>query len=143
MVNALVYASSARPSLTDAELDVLLLHSRTLNALRGITGVLIKDGVAIVQYLEGPADAVERTFARIAASPHHHDVQVLARASDVTRRFDTWHMAFKGFQRQYRRMDDTGTWIDALDEAQAGEPANVALSILVARWNAMVEARRE
>lgn len=135
MLDALVYTSRATPALTDAELEVVLLHSRTLNAMRGITGALLKRGDAIVQYLEGEPSQLARTLPAIVHSPLHRDMVVQARASGVARRFDTWHMGFCDFQSRHQRDTATGQWIDALPDAATIEPGNPALARLVVLWH--------
>lgn len=134
MPDALVYRSQANASLTDAELEVILIRSRTLNELRGITGALIKGGCLIVQYLEGDAAAIERTFASIAASPHHGGIQVGARASGVVRQFDRWHMGFRDFQPRHQRMASTEEWMKTLEDGYAAAAANAPLAVLTAQW---------
>jgi hypothetical protein len=134
-MHALVYESRADERLTDAELEVILIGSRVRNARRGITGVLLKHEDCIVQYLEGEADAIERTFTAIAASPLHHDLRVLARADDVERVFDRWHMGFHGFHALHRRAASTGEWLESLALLRDA-PVHPALAALVARWDA-------
>jgi hypothetical protein len=134
-MHALLYESRADERLTDAELEVILIGSRVRNARRGITGALLKRDDRIVQYLEGEADALDRTFAAIAASPLHRDVTVLARADGVARVFDRWHMGFHGFHAQHSRAASTDEWTDSralLHDA----PANPALERLLACWDA-------
>jgi hypothetical protein len=135
MLQALLYESRADARLTDAELEVILIGSRVRNARRGITGALLKRDARIVQYLEGEAAALDRTFAAIAASPLHHDVTVLERAGGVARVFDRWHMGFHGFHAQHSRATATEEWLDSLAMLREA-PRNAALDRLVARWNA-------
>lgn len=142
MIDAIVYRSHARPSLTETELELILIRSRVINEMRGITGALIKQGSEIVQYLEGPSEAVDRTISRIAASPHHEALEVLARAQDVERQFDTWHMGFVDFQRQHERAASTERWVDRLPAARDVGVRNPPLAVLLAQWDAFrVQAR--
>jgi hypothetical protein len=136
MLQALVYESRADARLTDAELEVVLIGSRVRNARRGITGVLLKRGDRIAQYLEGEPAAIERTFAAITASTLHHDVSVLDRIDGVTRIFDRWHMGFHGFHADHRRAASTDEWLDSLQGVRAGQGTNPALDRLVACWDA-------
>lgn len=141
MLDALVYTSRATEALTDAELDVILLRSRTLNAMRGLTGALLKRDDVVVQYLEGEPQALERTFARIAQSPLHRDLKVEARASGVRRQFTTWHMGFRDFQRHHRRDEATAEWITAAPDAQSIDPHNAALLRLLELWHELGDPR--
>lgn len=136
MIDALVYRSRACPSLTETELELILIRSRVLNGMRGITGALIKQGGEIVQYLEGPREAIDRTLARIAASPHHEALEVLARAGGIERQFDTWHMGFVDFQRQHERAASTEHWVDRLPAAREVGACNPLLAVLLEQWDA-------
>jgi hypothetical protein len=136
MVDALVYRSRAKPGLTDTELELILIRSRVLNEMRGLTGAIIKQGHEIVQYLEGPPDALDRTFARIAASPHHEEVEVIERTRGIERHFDNWHMGFVEFQRQHERTSATAHWLDRLPDARDASADNRPLAVLVERWDA-------
>lgn len=135
MLDSLVYTSHATDALTDTELELVLLRSRVVNAARGLTGALLKRDRLIVQYLEGPPDALERTLAAIVASPLHREVHIHARAHGVQRQFDTWHMAFWDFQRLRHRDADTSHWLDAIEQRQRFDPANTPLLRLVAFWH--------
>lgn len=138
MVDAIVYRSDAGESLSDAELELVLIRSRALNAARGITGVLLKDDHRIVQYLEGEGPALQRTFDRTAASPHHGQVRVLSRASNVERVFTTWHMGFCAFQRQHQRSDATAASMDLLPAVRRAAAVNPPLAALVECWDEFV-----
>jgi len=135
-MHALLYESRADERLTDGELEVILIGSRVRNARRGLTGVLVKRGARILQYLEGPADTLERTFGAIAASPLHGDVHVLARAEGVERVFDRWHMGFCDAQSRADRTDATQAFIDARPTG-AAVAANPVLAQLFAQWDAL------
>lgn len=141
MIDALVYESRADDRLNDAELEVLLVASRVRNARRGLTGVLVKRDGRVLQYLEGPTDALQRTFDAIAASPLHHDVRVLARAGGVERAFDRWHMGFCDVQSRAERTDATAAFVDARPDPAAAA-ANPALACLLARWDALAGGAR-
>lgn len=135
MIDSLVYTSRAAPELTDTELELVLIRSRTLNAMRGLTGVLLKAGDDIIQYLEGPPGALERTFERIEASPLHRDVRVLGRASGIERVFGQWHMGFRDFQRQHQRMASTDEWAAALPLARRDVVPGSPLALLLDDWD--------
>lgn len=100
----------------DAMLGGILLQARRNNARDGLTGALIARGDIYLQLLEGPADAVATTFARIRADNRHLAVSPLSQIAAKTRLFPSWTMR-----------DDTAdslAWSAA--EVDAGAPANVA-----------------
>lgn len=143
-VDALTYRSEGTELLTDAELEVVLVRSRALNAVRGITGVLVTCERSIVQYLEGPPASLARTFPAIEASPLHRNVQVLARAEAVTRRFDRWHMGFARFEPMQACSEDAAEWAAIIAMLRADSEGNPAFDALLDRWDAIarVPARR-
>ena len=74
----------------------ILEASRRNNAHDGITGGLLFSAGLFAQVLEGPPDAVERTFERIQCDPRHADVAVLEAKPIAARDFPSWSMAFDG-----------------------------------------------
>ncbi len=87
-----VYCSRVRPGMT-IDLPAILEISRRNNARDGITGALMSCGGGFAQALEGPLDAVQRTFERIQCDPRHSDVVVLEARSVDERLFGKWDMA--------------------------------------------------
>ena len=85
----IIYASRAT-ALVDA--DALLQASRHNNALDGITGILLIDGQAIVQVLEGPEESVRAAFARISRDGRHTELRVLNDREIDERDFGYWSM---------------------------------------------------
>lgn len=141
MLEALVYESQAGERLTDAELEVVLVGSRVRNARRGITGVLLKHDGRIVQYLEGPPEALDRTFAAIEASVLHDTVRVLARTAIPARVFDGWQMAFTEFQPSHQLMAATDDWRRDLPRLRTID-ANPPLARLIDCWDSFEAAVR-
>lgn len=137
MLHALIYTSQAEPAFTDAELELVLIKSRALNSMRGITGALLKRDRHIVQYLEGAPEAIERTFARIVASPLHRDVAVVARTDDVPRIFDRWHMGFRDFQPLHSRGESTEEWEGVLDHVRRAATDNAPARRLLEQWDSL------
>ena len=86
----LVYISTANE---EPDSDTILRTSRRNNARDGLTGLLYSDGVRFMQALEGPADKVERAYARIKVDPRHRAAVVLSRRDIEAREFGQWHMA--------------------------------------------------
>lgn len=86
------YVSRASQPMTGADVRRLAHAAAQHNAIHGITGVLIATGGIFVQVLEGPAEAVAATFARIERDRRHRDLVVLRREPCTTRRFPSWSM---------------------------------------------------
>jgi hypothetical protein len=80
----------------EAEIAHILAASRRNNRAARITGVLIFSAGTFLQTLEGPADAVEALYRRIASDPRHADTQILESRDIGSRDFGEWSMAFSG-----------------------------------------------
>lgn len=83
----------------DPEVNRILVHSRRNNRRREIGGVLHFGNGFFFQYLEGPADEVDRLYATICRDPRHEDVRRLTRRPIRSRRFEDWTMKFVAIER--------------------------------------------
>ncbi len=94
----------------DIPLRQLLYHSRAVgrvdvshilasakrnNGMDGLTGILLFDGEAFLQVLEGPHDAVETAFERIRRDARHADVTIISDHALVEREFAYWSMELR------------------------------------------------
>ncbi len=93
-MHAIAYVSSASWNLLQEQLDRIVSEARRLNALNGITGVLLYCDGNFMQYLEGEEDAVIETFARIRASESHYQINELMNQPILEREFGDWAMNF-------------------------------------------------
>ena len=92
----LIYISSATGSFGQVQLDQILARSRTNNAARGLTGMLLFHDGCFFQVLEGDADSVERTFATISRDARHGGVIILESRVITERGFPQWSMGYVG-----------------------------------------------
>ncbi len=81
----------------------------------GITGLLLYHDGNFLQILEGEAEKVQATFARIAANPRHRNLQRLPPVSVHTRLFPDWSM---GFARPETVIVDSSIHVTAFREIQ-------------------------
>ena len=93
-MHAIAYVSSASWNLLDEQVDRIVCEARRLNALNGITGVLLYCDGNFMQYLEGEASAVRETFARIRACESHYQVNELMNQRIARREFAGWTLGF-------------------------------------------------
>jgi hypothetical protein len=93
-MHAIAYVSSASWNLLQEQLDRIVSESRRLNALNGITGVLLYCDGNFMQYFEGEDHAVIETFARIRASESHYQINELMNQPILEREFGDWAMNF-------------------------------------------------
>ena len=93
-MHAIAYVSAASWNLPDEQIQRIVSESRRLNALNGITGVLMYCDGNFMQYFEGEEDAVMETFERIRASVSHYQISELMNQPILEREFSDWSMGF-------------------------------------------------
>ncbi|RYD19301.1 BLUF domain-containing protein [Methylobacterium sp.] len=87
----LIYAS--RPfGFDQAMLNGILSQSRRCNARDGITGALICRADVYMQLLEGSAEALDDTYARILRDDRHLEIRRLSYHTVTDRLFPRWAM---------------------------------------------------
>jgi len=87
------YISRFSKPLTHDEIDQLATDAAERNRSLGVTGMLMSSGGIFYQVLEGPIDAVDSLFQKIAVDPRHTDVLVLSVQEEVEdRQFPSWAM---------------------------------------------------
>ena len=83
-------------TLTNNERDIssILTKSVENNKLANLTGMLLVARSNVLQVLEGPRDAVDFKFARIAADPRHFDLLKLFDEGIANRTFPNFSMGY-------------------------------------------------
>jgi len=90
----LIYVSTATRHFGLEELNAMLDQSRANNQRLDITGVLLYKGGCFYQELEGPNDAVEAIYQKIAQDPRHTGVTKIIHEAIPKRLFSDWKMGF-------------------------------------------------
>lgn len=93
-LKSLTYTSWARSTITDADVEAILRSARTNNAIDGITGLLLFNGGAFMQVLEGCEVAVDDMARRLESDPRHFNMHVREQRLIAERAFPDWSMAF-------------------------------------------------
>ena len=93
-LKALTYTSWARPGISADEVDAILSSARINNPLDGISGLLIFNGSAFMQILEGSEEAVDRLAGRLADDPRHSNMSIRDERPIDARTFPDWSMAY-------------------------------------------------
>ena len=105
----LIYAS--RPfGFDDSILNAILMDARRCNERDDITGALICRADLYLQLLEGPQDAVDAAYRRIAKDDRHLEIRLLSRREVNERLFPDWAM----------RDDPARSWMWTQQEVKAG-----------------------
>lgn len=89
----LLYASRLKAPMGYEALKALLEVSQRNNARDGMSGFLHIEGRIVLQYLEGPAADLSRTFDRIRRDFRHDAVVILTEGTIDRRFFENWNMA--------------------------------------------------
>jgi hypothetical protein len=88
----LVYRSAAVDPMAEADLHEMLVQARSRNEAERLTGLLVYHHGCFVQWLEGPADGLERVWRSIQADPRHTEVELLHTPWSGERLFPDWRM---------------------------------------------------
>ena len=105
----LIYASHPF-GFDSAILSAILMDARRCNSRDDITGMLICRADLYLQLLEGPSDAVDGAYRRIAADDRHVDLRLLSRQNVEARLFPLWSM----------QDDPARSWLWSKAEIEAG-----------------------
>ncbi len=101
-LQCLIYVSTAAHSLGARDVAAILEKSTQMNQHDGVHGMLLLSDGNFMQCIEGDVSGVERTYARILASPLHHRVIELLRGPVTRRQFTGWNWAFQlGAKREF------------------------------------------
>lgn len=96
-IHRLLYRSEAVLHGANAEVDeqvsAIVEAARTANEAAGLTGALLLSSGVFIQALEGPVDAIERTFESICRDLRHRRVRLLQLAVADERIFGGWSMS--------------------------------------------------
>lgn len=100
----LIYASRASSGFGPQDIEQILTVARTVNAQKGITGLLCFDGYNFLQSLEGSRNAVNALYRHILDDKRHYDVTLLDYQSIVARDFDAWFMGYIGLNQENKSL---------------------------------------
>ncbi len=110
-LRAVTYSSFASPGLQPAELEQIVKVSQSNNARDAVTGLLMFNGAAFVQTIEGPAAAIDRLVMQLANDARHCEMEICDDRTLDLRIFPDWTMG-------YVRME--GGWLEGqYDVAEA------------------------
>ena len=115
-LKTLTYTSLARLDLADDDLAAIHQSARHLNALDGISGLLIFDGARFLQIVEGAEDAVDNLVGRLRGDPRHSAFEIRDQRYVERRSFPDWSMELVRVSAGFR---------GATEELATRLPANV------------------
>jgi hypothetical protein len=91
-LTSLTYTSLARLDLDASDLEHIHRTARELNALDGITGLLVFNGTHFLQIIEGAANAIDDVVQRLRRDPRHSGFEIRDRHQVEERSFPDWSM---------------------------------------------------
>jgi hypothetical protein len=101
-LKTLTYTSRARLDLDDGDLAAIHDTARHLNALDGMSGLLLFDGARFLQIVEGAEDAVDNLVERLRMDPRHSAFEVRDERYVEQRSFADWSMEMVRVSAGYR-----------------------------------------
>jgi hypothetical protein len=91
-LKTLTYTSRARLDLSDEDLGDIHQTARHLNALDGVTGLLLFDGSRFLQIIEGSEGAIDNLVERLRMDRRHSAFEVRDERFVERRSFADWSM---------------------------------------------------
>lgn len=105
-LKSLTYTSLARLDLEAGDLEAIHRTAREVNALEGITGLLIFNGTHFLQIVEGTPDAIDDLVDRLRRDPRHNGVEVRDERMVERRSFPDWSMELVRVSASYFEAKD-------------------------------------
>lgn len=117
----LVYVSTARLGLTEAEVEDILNASQSNNEERYISGYLVHNGQSFMQLLEGPRAEVDEIFRRIRTDNRHSGVVRIVAEWCRGRAFPNWPMNYFRVDRKGKVGSMVARGEDPVDSLMAAD----------------------
>ena len=121
-ITSLTYTSLARLDLQASDREDIHRAARELNALDGITGLLVFNGTHFLQIVEGTREAVEELLDRLRRDPRHTGLEVRDQHRVAQRSFPDWSMELVRVKAGY---------FDAKDMLKVGFALTVIESLIL------------
>ena len=106
-LKSLTYTSLAAFDLTVQDLEAIHRSAREINALEGVSGLLIFNGTHFLQVVEGAADAIDGLVERLRRDPRHSGMEIRDQREIDKRSFPGWSMELVRVQASYFEAKDT------------------------------------
>lgn len=87
--------SSQSRIMTKESIEEFLFQVREKNKQLTITGILLLIQGKFVQYIEGPAQEIDKVYDSISHDSRHTDMILLDSGDLAQRQFNDWSMAYK------------------------------------------------
>jgi len=99
----IAYVSFSFKSLTEKELEELLLDIRNRNKKQNVTGLLLYNDGSFIQVIEGEKETLNHLFEKISKDNRHENIVKLVEEPIEKRAFPDWSMGFEVLN--YKQID--------------------------------------
>lgn len=106
-LKSLTYTSLARLDLDASDLESIHRAARELNALDGITGLLIFNGTHFLQIIEGSPRAIDDLVERLRRDPRHSGFEIREERAADSPSFPDWSMELVRVSASYFEAKET------------------------------------
>ena len=106
-LKSLTYTSLARLDLAAEDIEAIHRTAQEVNALEGITGLLIFNGTNFLQIIEGAPDAIDDLVERLRRDPRHSGMEIRDVHDAKERMFPGWTMELVKVSISYFEARDT------------------------------------
>ena len=117
-LKSLTYTSLARLDLDASDLESIHRTAREVNALEGITGLLIFNGTHFLQIVEGAPNAIDDLVDRLRRDSRHSALEIRDQRQIAERSFPDWSMELVRVSASYFEAKETVS--DRLPQGVAG-----------------------
>jgi hypothetical protein len=118
-LKSLTYTSLARLDLTADDIEAIHRTAREVNALEGITGLLIFNGTHFLQVIEGAPNAIDDLVEKLRRDPRHSGLEIRDEHEAAERTFPGWSMELVKVSASY--FEARETVIDRLPKDMAAQ----------------------
>jgi hypothetical protein len=106
-LKSLTYTSLAALDLQADDLEAIHRTARDINALGGVTGILIYNGVNFLQVIEGAPNAIDDLVERLRRDRRHSGLEIRDEHNAKLRTFPDWSMELVRVSASYFEAQDT------------------------------------
>ncbi len=106
-LKSLTYTSRAKLDLSADDIEAIHRTARDLNALDGVTGLLVFNGTHFLQIIEGADNAIDDLLGRLRRDPRHSGLEVRDERPIAQRSFPDWSMELVRVSASYFEAKDT------------------------------------
>lgn len=106
-LKSLTYTSLAKLDLDAGDVEAIHRTAREVNALEGITGLLIFNGTHFLQILEGAPHAIDELLERLRRDSRHSALEIRDQRRIAERSFPDWSMELARVSASYFEAKET------------------------------------